>query len=309
MVSSSFLASALAVLAIHNVNAGPCRPSSVSTTESAMSSSSETTLTLSTTAEHSVITTQTTTISDAVSSSETLADGTTTTQVVQDTTTTTAVEITFTVGSSAATTETTSISEDISTSVTLSDGTTTLLSITTTTEVLDDTTTTAPATTTTTAAAVPDECFLNAECEALYAGAKPICDAGTCVPDNSQGSPCSDNSDCTIPGQTCSDSGFFHVASQQPDSCVDINDCLLSVNPICTIGLCECPQSTNECTPRSDLQLCQSNNGCSAGATCQQGLCVDQVQCGGPSDCVANLDLCVLPGVCVCQNGVCALDG
>jgi hypothetical protein len=24
---------------------------------------------------------------------------------------------------------------------------------------------------------------------------------------------------------------------------------------------------------------------------------------------VANLDLCVLPGVCVCQNGVCALDG
>ncbi|QGI87352.1 hypothetical protein CEK25_002308 [Fusarium fujikuroi] len=288
MVSSSFLARALAVLAIHSVNAGPCRPSSVSTTKSAMSSSSETTLTLSTTAEHSVIITQTTTTSDAVSSSETLADGTTSTQVVQDTTTT-AVETTSTVGSSATTTETTSVSEDISTSVTLSDGATTLLSITTTTEVLDDTATTAPATTTTTAAAVPDECFLNAECEALYGGAKPICDAGTCVPDNSQGSPCSDN--------------------RQPDSCIDINDCLLSVNPICAIGLCECPQSTNECTPRSDLQLCQSNNGCSAGATCQQGVCVDQVQCGGPSDCQANLDLCVLPGVCVCQNGICALDG
>lgn len=308
MVSSSFLAGALAVLAIHSVNAGPCRPSSVSTTESAMSSSPETTLTLSTTAELSVITTQTTTASDAVSSSETLVDGTTTTQVVQDTTTT-AVETTSATGSSATTTEATSVPEDTSTSDTLSADTTTLLPITTTTQALEDTTTTAPATTTTTAAAVPDECFLNAECEALYGGAKPICDAGTCVPDNSQGSPCSDNSDCTIPGQTCSDSGFCHVASQQLDICVDINNCLLSVNPTCAIGLCECPQSTNECTPRSDLQLCQSNDGCSAGATCQRGVCVDEVQCGGPSDCVANLDLCVLPGVCVCQNGVCALDG
>ncbi|KAF5990578.1 hypothetical protein FBULB1_56 [Fusarium bulbicola] len=297
MISSSFLTSALAVLAIHSVSAGPCRPSSVSTTESSMLSSPATTLTLSTTAELSATTTQTETISDAVSSSETLADGTTTTQAVQDTTTT-SIETTSATELSAAITEATSVSEDISTSVTLSDDTTTLLVITTTT---------AAATTTTTAAAVPDECTVNAVCEALNGGANPICDAGTCVPDDGQGAPCSDDSKCTTPGETCSDSGFCQPTSAQ--ACLDATDCLLDVNPICAIGLCECPQSTSQCAPRSDLQLCQSNAGCSAGASCQQGICVDEVSCGSPSDCDNNLDLCVIPGVCVCRGGVCALGG
>ncbi|KAH7469394.1 putative 4-hydroxy-2-oxoglutarate aldolase [Fusarium oxysporum f. sp. matthiolae] len=244
------------------------------TTKSSVSSSPETTLPLSTTAELSVVATQTTTISDVVSSSETFADGTTTTQAVEDTTTT-AFETTSATGLSVTTTEATTVSGDISSSVTLSDDTTTLLAITTTTQAVQDTTTTAPATTTTTAAAEPGECTFNVECEALNGGANPFC----------------------------------HVASEEPDFCVDENDSLLSVKPICVLGLCECSESTHQCAPRSDLQLCQSNAGCSAGAACQQGICVDQVACSGPDSCLANLDLCVLPGVCVCRNGVCALDG
>ncbi|PCD26561.1 hypothetical protein AU210_012983 [Fusarium oxysporum f. sp. radicis-cucumerinum] len=193
---------------------------------------------------------------------------------------------------SVVATQTTTISDVVSSSETFADGTTTT-----------------PATTTTTAAAEPGECTYNVECEALNGGANPICDAGTCVPDNSQPDPCTDDSDCTTPGETCSISGFCHVASEEPDFCVDENDCLLSVKPICVLGLCECSESTHQCAPRSDLQLCQSNAGCSAGAACQQGICVDQVACSGPDSCLANLDLCVLPGVCVCRNGVCALDG
>ncbi|KAH7236827.1 uncharacterized protein BKA55DRAFT_597355 [Fusarium redolens] len=303
MVSSTFLAGALAIFAISGVNAGPCRPSSVSTTEtltaiestateSSLATSEETTLTLSTTAELSVTTTQTTAISDVVSSSETLVDATTTTQA-------TALETTTATGLAVTTTEATTVSEDISSSVTLSDDTTTLLMITTTTQAFVDTATTAAATTTTTAAAEQGECTLNSECEALNGGANPICDAGTCVPDDSQGDPCSDESDFTTPGQSCS----------AEESCSDANECLLSTNRICTLGLCECPEPTRQCTPRSDLQLCQSTGECSAGATCQQGICVDQVACTGESSCLANLDLCVLPGACVCRNGVCALGG
>ncbi|RBR10825.1 hypothetical protein FVER53590_08808 [Fusarium verticillioides] len=218
-----------------------------------------------------------------------------------------AVETTSITEPSVATAGATPVSEDISTSVTLSDDTTTLLATTTTTQAVEDIATTAPATTTTTEAAGPDECTLNVECETIYGFAKPICDAGTCVPDNSQPDPCTDDNECTAPGETCSDSGFCHIASEEPDYCADQNDCLLSAKPVCAIGLCECSQSTNQCTPRSDLQLCQSNTVCSAGATCQQGICVDQVNCGNPSDCDNNLDLCVIPGVCVCQNGVCTL--
>ncbi|KAF4958280.1 hypothetical protein FGADI_2446 [Fusarium gaditjirri] len=85
-------------------------------------------------------------------------------------------------------------------------------------EAVKDTTTAVPATTTTTAAAEPDECTYEVDCVALNGGANLICEAGTCVPDNSQSNPFTHDGVCTTPGETCSDSGFCHVASEAPDS-------------------------------------------------------------------------------------------
>ncbi|KAF4986888.1 hypothetical protein FDECE_15710 [Fusarium decemcellulare] len=98
------------------------------------------------------------------------------------------------------------------------------------------------------------------------------------------------------------------VVDDPTPECVDANDCLLSPNQICLLGLCDC-DANHQCTPRPDIQLCSSNAQCSTGATCQSGVCVDPVGCTGAGSCLANLDLCVLPGVCVCVNGLCNLGG
>ncbi|EMT66594.1 Teneurin-4 [Fusarium odoratissimum] len=123
----------------------------------------------------------------------------------------------------------------------------------------------------------------------------------------STGDACTGNADCTTPGDTCNNGVCSAAGGGGTDACVDANDCLLSVNPLCALGLCVCVDAV--CATSPDVDECTSNAGCSAGATCQNGVCVDNTDCTGAADCLANLDLCVLPGVCACVNGVCGLVG
>ncbi|CAJ0543069.1 Ff.00g003940.m01.CDS01 [Fusarium sp. VM40] len=169
MFSSSIFTGALALLAINGVNAGPCRPSSVLTTETSAA------------------------ITSVVTESSVAA--------IHDTTTT----VSLTTDLSATTTGATTISEGVLTSETATVDTTTVLLITKTTQVTQDTTTTLPATTTTTAAAGPE---------------------------------CQVDSDCSVSGQECNN-GVCETPGNQ-DPCNDNSDCLLSTNPLCALGLCEC---------------------------------------------------------------------
>ncbi|RBA14053.1 hypothetical protein FPRO05_02845 [Fusarium proliferatum] len=121
------------------------------------------------------------------------------------------------------------------------------------------------------------------------------------------GDACTGNADCTTAGDVCTNGVCTAAGGGGTDACVDANDCLLSVNPLCALGLCVCVDAV--CTTSPDVDECTSNAGCSAGATCQNGVCVDNTDCTGAADCLANLDICVLPGVCACVNGVCGLVG
>ncbi|CAG7559833.1 unnamed protein product [Fusarium equiseti] len=270
MISTSFFTGALAIIAVNGVSAGPCRPSTIATTETTVTVGSAST-------ETSIETSEATTLT-----------------------------LSTTADVPATTTELSTISEDVSSAATSFDDTTTLISITTTTtqEVQDSTT--VPATTTTTAAAEVFACTTNADCETLNGGANPFCDVGSCVADNSQGSPCSDDSDCTTPGETCSADGFCGPPITQPgESCSDKIDCLLSLDPLCALGLCVCLDTV--CSPPSGHQSCTTAAKCDAGQSCQQAICVDDVSCSSEGDCVANLDLCTSLGICACVNGICRL--
>jgi hypothetical protein len=124
------------------------------------------------------------------------------------------------------------------------------------------------------------------------------------------GTPCSDDSDCTVAGETCAADGFCRASTSNTgngaaDSCSDSVDCLLSLNPLCALGLCICLDAV--CGPAPDVDTCTVNSECDAEQSCQQGACVDDVSCSTESDCVVNLDLCTLLGICACVNGLCIL--
>ncbi|KAL4731178.1 hypothetical protein ACLX1H_000139 [Fusarium chlamydosporum] len=134
-----------------------------------------------------------------------------------------------------------------------------------------------------------------------------LCVDSVCVPSGGgTGDACSVNSDCTTAGDEC-DNNVCAPAGAGTDACVDANDCLLSVKPLCVRGLCVC--TNNVCTTSPDVQECTGDGDCSTGASCQNGVCVDEIQCNSVSDCLANLDLCVLPDVCACVGGICGLVG
>ncbi|KAH6951696.1 hypothetical protein DER45DRAFT_576874 [Fusarium avenaceum] len=236
MFSSSIFTGALALLAINGVNAGPCRPSSVLTTETSAAITSVVT-------ESSIAT-------------------------IHDTTT----MVPLTADLSSTTIGATTTSEDVLTSETATVDTTTVLLITTTTQNTQDTTATLPATTTTTAAAGP-ECHVDI--------------------------------DCSVSGQECNN-GVCETPGGNQDSCADNTDCLLSVNPLCARGLCECQDA--QCTVSSVVDTCTTDSQCSAGATCQEGVCFDETACNSESDCIANNDLCSSFRTCACVNGVCSLS-
>jgi hypothetical protein len=40
---------------------------------------------------------------------------------------------------------------------------------------------------------------------------------------------------------------------------------------------------------------------------CQSNVCVDNTACSSAGDCLANVAVCVLPGICACVNAVCVL--
>ncbi|CEI39955.1 hypothetical protein FVEN_g12681 [Fusarium venenatum] len=65
-----------------------------------------------------------------------------------------------------------------------------------------------------------------------------------------------------------------NAASGGGDSCVDNVDCLLSMSPLCALGLCVCIDAI--CAPPAGVQS-------------------------------SNLDLCTALGICSCVNGVCRL--
>ncbi|KAF4948841.1 hypothetical protein FSARC_13635, partial [Fusarium sarcochroum] len=119
------------------------------------------------------------------------------------------------------------------------------------------------------------------------------------------GDSCQVDADCTTEGDECNNGICGAPGGGNAGSCVDANDCLLSVNPLCALGLCVCVDAV--CTQRPDVPTCTTNSDCSTGATCQNGACIDNAPCNGAADCVANLDFCALPGACVCLNGVCGL--
>ncbi|KPM39860.1 hypothetical protein AK830_g6694 [Neonectria ditissima] len=98
------------------------------------------------------------------------------------------------------------------------------------------------------------------------------------------------------------------TAAAEPagDSCTVDADCLISVDALCVLGLCNCVDAV--CTSQSEVQECTTNAQCDAGAFCSGGVCIDIVSCSGATDCVANLDACTLPGVCQCVNGICNLS-
>ena len=121
------------------------------------------------------------------------------------------------------------------------------------------------------------------------------------------GESCAVDADCTTPGDECNNSICGPPGGGIPDACVDANDCLLSVNPLCALGLCVCVDAVCQTSPEVDE--CSGDDDCSPGATCDSGVCVDNTDCTGAADCLANLDLCVLPGVCACVDGVCGLIG
>lgn len=187
---------------------------------------------------------------------------------IHDTTAT----VSLTTELSATTTGATTMSEGVLTSETATVDTTTVLLITATTQDAQDTTTNLPATTTTTAAAGPE---------------------------------CKVDRDCSVSGQECNN-GVCERPGGNQDPCTDSTDCLLSVNPLCALGLCEC-NDNGFCAVSSD-NTCTNNSGCSAGATCQQGVCLDDTPCSAEGDCVANNDVCSSLGTCACVDGMCSLS-
>ncbi|EXA48792.1 hypothetical protein FOVG_05459 [Fusarium oxysporum f. sp. pisi HDV247] len=137
-----------------------------------------------------------------------------------------------------------------------------------------------------------------------------VTSGNTATPTGSSETPCSDDSDCTVAGQTCAADGFCRTPSPSTgnggaSSCSDSVDCLLSLQPLCALGLCVCLNAV--CSPPSDVDPCTTNSQCNSGQTCQQEVCVDDVSCSTENDCVANLDLCTSLGICACVNGLCTL--
>ncbi|KAF5011160.1 hypothetical protein FDECE_2724 [Fusarium decemcellulare] len=99
-----------------------------------------------------------------------------------------------------------------------------------------------------------------------------------------------DMSITTTTAQTTSDTTTFSsttTAAAVPQ-CVDSNDCLLALNPLCVLGLCVCAEAL--CTPRPDISECMNPAQCSTGQFCQSGVCVNPVRCGSAGDCLANAD-------------------
>ncbi|EKJ72788.1 hypothetical protein FPSE_07054 [Fusarium pseudograminearum CS3096] len=212
MISSSFFSAALAILAFNGVQAGPCRPTTVVTTEASLTETTlttkgETTTAISTT-ELSVATTETTTDED-ISTGTTEISVTTTqvTTIFEDASSTLTTDGKTT--TELPTTTTSTFSEDVSSTETSAQDTTTML-ITTTMQTLQSTTTSALTTTT-----------------------SPAFEGGACS---------------------------------------DRNDCLLSLNPVCALGLCNCIDAI--CTPPSDTTTCTLSSQCGAGQDCQMGPCI-----------------------------------
>ncbi|KAI8663911.1 HET domain-containing protein [Fusarium keratoplasticum] len=87
-------------------------------------------------------------------------------------------------------------------------------------------------------------------------------------------------------------------------SCIDANDCLLSTDPLCVLGLCECVNDV--CVPQ-DIESCSVDAECSQGQICENGVCTTPPpECASAQDC-RNLGRCVIfPVLCPCVSGQCA---
>jgi len=152
-----------------------------------------------------------------------------------------------------------------------------------------------------------DDCLINVDLCLTEGPNFCVCVDAVCVVpggNGGTGDSCTGDSDCTTPGDVCTNSV---CAPTGGGACVDGNDCLLSSNPLCALGLCVCVDAVCQINP--NVEECSGNGDCSPGATCENGVCVDEIECSDADDCLENLDLCVLPGVCACVNGVCGLVG
>ncbi|KAJ4188450.1 hypothetical protein NW755_006611 [Fusarium falciforme] len=86
-------------------------------------------------------------------------------------------------------------------------------------------------------------------------------------------------------------------------SCTDADDCLLSTDPLCVLGLCECVNDV--CVPQ-DIESCSVDADCSSGQICENGVCTTPPpECASTQDC-RNLGRCIIfPVLCPCVSGQC----
>ncbi|GKU23169.1 unnamed protein product [Fusarium langsethiae] len=189
------------------------------------------------------------------------------------------------------------------------------------------TTVVAPTQTADTSCRSADDCVVNADLCQLLGINICLCIDAICVPSNGpddgdDGSPCTDNGDCTTSGSICLDSGICGPDPNDPDTttCSTADDCLANV-ALCLDGLlnlCVCVDAACVAVDPGnggDGSACTGNDDCTtAGSVClDSGICGPDptdpgtTSCNTADDCAVNAGLCLdgLLNLCLCVDAVC----
>ncbi|MCA9523888.1 MAG: hypothetical protein KC609_23125 [Myxococcales bacterium] len=144
------------------------------------------------------------------------------------------------------------------------------------------------------------QCTTNAECVGKVGNLgeceEAVCQSGNCVKGyKAADSLCSDGNNCTS-GDKCDGSGVCQpgtntCACQTDDECKQLDDS-------CNKGYCDLLTNTCQKNAINEAQSCEDGDVCTAGETCQKGLCT-----GGTNPCVDTADACKKTAVCAPKTG------